>query len=78
MPGFEPGEGYRVPDEVIADQEDHAELVHEMQADSDYDEIRDESSALGRGKWLVILLTVLGVVGLVLLAYWVSLWLMKS
>jgi len=78
MPGTEPGEGYRVPEEVILDQEDHAELVHEMESDADTDEIRDGSGALGRGKWLVILLAILGVVGMLLLAYWIVTFLMSS
>ena len=76
MPGFDPGEGYRVPDEVIADQEEHAELVQEMRADSN--EMRDESSAMDRGKWLVVLLLVLGIIGLFVLGYWVVLWLLTT
>ena len=77
MPPFDPGEGYRVPDEVIEVQEEHAERVAQMQADPDTDNLREEFSGVGRERWLVILLAIAGIAGLLLLAYWIF-WLMAA
>ncbi len=76
MPGFEADEGRRVDDDVIAAQEEHAERVEELRADSDYDQLRGKPLATGWGRWLPLLLLIIGVIGFVLFAYWISLWLL--
>ena len=76
MPGFEADEGRRVDDDVIAAQQEHAERVQELRADSDYDLLRGAPVGRGWARWLPLLLLIIGVIGFVLLAYWISLWYM--
>ncbi len=68
MPYLGPGAGPTAPD-VIADEQGRAEAVHEAEMEDDYDEMRDEASAVGRGRWFVILLIGLGILALVVLLY---------
>lgn len=52
------------------DELQREEAAREAEREDDYDEMRDEPSSGGQGKWLVILLVVLGIAGLVALLYW--------
>ncbi len=68
MPYLGPGATHP-PLDVIADQQRHTQAVQAAETEDDYDQVRDEASSVGRGRWLVILLVTLGILGLVALLY---------
>ncbi len=68
MPYLGPGATHP-PLDVIADQERYAQANREMETEDDYDQIRDEASSFGRGRWLVLLLVGLGILALIIILY---------